>query len=200
MSCKTLVGQPKAKLHQTYSPVIFLSVFVYTRWESAIHHLLSGENYFGVVKVSRLQDLLSDEILSLLENTALKVITATTNVKLATENVITATLIVSSATKQVIAATLKVIYATTKLILATEFFITATLKVISATTRVISANKEVITITLNVISAITKVIMATKKLVSATGHQVVSGQDQLWGSNLVWSSMWTTGWHLYLLS
>ena len=64
---------------------------------------------------------------------------------LTTEEVITATTKVILATEEVIITNLNVISATTNVILASEEVITATLKVISVTTKVILATEEVIT-------------------------------------------------------
>ena len=65
--------------HRTYNLVLFIDqvcclvlFFGLTRLESAIDHILSGEIYFSLVKVSSLQDLLSSEILSLLEKTGIR--------------------------------------------------------------------------------------------------------------------------------
>ena len=67
MSGKTEVGPTNTRPHLTYNPVIFFGL---TQYELAIDHLLSGEISFGLVKVSSLQDLLSNEMLTLLRKTA----------------------------------------------------------------------------------------------------------------------------------
>ena len=75
MSGKTEVGPTKypatSDLQSGYFFVqvcLFFFVFLVSQ-ESAIDHLLSGEIYFGLLKVLSLQDLLSSEILTLLGKT-----------------------------------------------------------------------------------------------------------------------------------
>ena len=93
---------------------------------------------------------------------------------LVTEEVITAIFNVISAATEIILATdnptsapRKVISVTTEVILITREAITATYILISADTKLILTSEEVITATLKVSSVATEVLLATNKLLSA---------------------------------